>query len=72
MMKKITKNTALADILEVPGSEKILAKYNLPCLTCPFAKMEMEQLKIGQVCKMYGIDLKGLLEELNKKSDKGA
>ncbi len=71
-MKKITKNTALADILEVPGSEKILAKYNLPCLTCPFAKMEMEQLKIGQVCKMYGIDLKGLLEELNKKSDKGA
>ena len=71
-MKKATENTTLADILEVSGSEKILAKYNLPCLTCPFAKMEMEQLKIGQVCKMYGIDLKGLLEELNKKSDKGA
>ena len=67
MMKKITKNTTLADILDVLGSEKILAKYDLPCLACPFAKMEMDQLKIGQVCKMYGIDLKGLLGELNKK-----
>ena len=66
-MKKITSNTTLAEILELEGAEKILVKYNLPCLTCPFAKMEMDQLKIGQICEMYGIDLKALLKELNKK-----
>ena len=67
MKDKITENTALDEILENPDNEKILAKYNLPCLGCPFAKLEMENLKIGQVCKMYNIDIKNLLKELNKK-----
>jgi len=66
MKIKITKDTSLAKILELPGAEKILAKYNLPCLSCPFAKMEMENLKIGEICKMYGIKIDGLLKELNK------
>ena len=65
-MPKITKDTTLAKILNYPEAEKILAKYNLPCLGCPFAKFEMENLKIGEVCKMYNIDLKNLLKELNK------
>jgi hypothetical protein len=65
---KITKDSTLAEILELKGAEKILAKYNLPCLTCPFAKMEMESLKIGQICKLYGISLEKLLKELNKKN----
>ena len=30
------------------------------------AVYEMGMLKIGEVARMYGIDLKGLLEELNK------
>ncbi len=63
---KITKHTALAEILELPGAEKILTKYNLPCLSCPFAKIEMESLKIGAVCEMYGIDIEKVLKELNK------
>ncbi|GAH99532.1 unnamed protein product [marine sediment metagenome] len=65
-MPKITKDTTLAEILKYSEAEKILAKYNLPCLGCPFAKFEMENLKIGEVCKMYNIDLKNLLKELNK------
>ena len=65
-MPKITKETTLAEILNLPGAEKILAKYNLPCLSCPFAKMEMENLKIGEICKMYGIKINELLKELNK------
>jgi hypothetical protein len=28
--------------------------------------MEMDKLKIGEVCEMYGLDLEGLLKELNK------
>ncbi len=65
-MLKITKDTTLTEILKYPEAEKILVKYNLPCLTCPFAKMEAEKLKIGQVCQMYGIDLENLLKELNE------
>lgn len=67
MKNRITKDTTLTEILDLVGAEKILVKYNLPCLSCPFAKMEMENLKIGDVCKMYGINLNDLLEELNKK-----
>ncbi len=63
---KMTEKTTLSEILKHPKAEEILAKYNLPCLSCPYAKYELESLKIGQVCKMYKIDLKGLLNELNK------
>ncbi len=65
-MPKITKDTTLAELLKYQELEKILIKYNLPCLGCPFAKFEMENLKIGEVCKVYNIDLKNLLKELNK------
>lgn len=64
-MKKITKNTTLSEVTKISGAEEILAKHNIPCLTCPFAKMEMEKLKIGDICKTYGIDLGKLLEDLN-------
>ena len=63
---KITKETTLAEILKYPEAEKILLKYNLPCLWCPFAKMEIEKLKIGQVCQTYGIETEKLLKELEK------
>ncbi len=65
MEKKFTKDSALAEILNSPGSQEVLAKYDLPCLTCPFAAMEMEKLKIGEVCQQYGIDTDKLLKELN-------
>jgi len=64
-MKEIKKDTTLAEILENPEAVKILAKYNLPCLSCPFAKLEMENLRIGEICKMYDINVERLLRELN-------
>jgi len=65
-MKEITKDTKLSVILKNPKSREILVKYKLPCLGCAFAHMEMDKLKIGEVCEMYGLDLKGLLKELNE------
>jgi len=62
----VNESTTLADILKIDGAETMLAKYKLPCLHCPMAKAEMDDLKIGQICKMYGIDLKSLLEDLNR------
>lgn len=62
---KITKDTTLAEILQLPEVEKVLNKYNLPCLSCPLAKFEMEKLKIGEVCDMYEIDIEKLIKDLN-------
>jgi len=64
---KITKETTLAEILEIKGAEDVLIKHGVPCVSCPYAKTEMDKLKIGEVCKMYGVDLVGLLKDLNKK-----
>jgi hybrid cluster-associated redox disulfide protein len=63
----ITKSTILSEILKKKGAEEILMKYNLPCLTCPMAKFEIENLKLGQVCETYDINIEKLLAELNKK-----
>lgn len=69
-MPKITKDTNLADIMKLPGAEKIMAKYKVPCLTCPMAKFEIGFLKIGQICQTYKIDVNDLLKELNEKYGK--
>lgn len=63
---KITKNTTLKDVLEIKGAKEVLSKHNIPCVTCPFAKMEMEKLRLRDVCENYNIKIKGLLEDLNK------
>lgn len=65
-MKKITEKTTLKEILEIKGAEDILAKYNMPCLTCPMAEVEMKTLTLGQICQMYGINLEKLLKEVNE------
>ncbi|KKP31955.1 MAG: hypothetical protein A2312_00260 [Candidatus Staskawiczbacteria bacterium RIFOXYB2_FULL_32_9] len=63
---KIGIGTTLEKIMEKSGSEEILSKHSVPCLSCPMAKFEMTELKIGDVCKMYGINVEKLLKDLNK------
>ncbi len=62
---RITSKTTLAKILEKKGAEEILAKHNVPCMSCPLASLELEKLEIGKVCKMYGLNLKKIIKELN-------
>jgi hypothetical protein len=66
MTEKITEETTLAEVLSHPRAERILSKYNLPCLHCPAAAFEMKFLKIGEVAKTYGINADMLLNDLNK------
>ena len=66
MSDKITKDTTLSGILRRRGAEDVLAKYKVPCLTCPFAAQEMDKLKIGEIAEMYNIELNDLLKDLNK------
>jgi hypothetical protein len=63
---KITKNTALAKIIKQKGADKILAKNGVPCLSCPMAEFEMDDLQLGEICKAYGLNLTKILKELNK------
>lgn len=66
MTKKITNESMLKDILKISGAEEVLKKHHFPCITCPMAQMEMNSLKIGQVCNMYGIDADKLIDDLNQ------
>jgi hypothetical protein len=65
MIKKITAKTTLKKILEKKGASEILMKNSVPCLSCPMASFEVDKLKIGEVCKTYGLNLKKILRELN-------
>lgn len=65
MQNEITEGMTLAEILKYPDASKILTKHKLPCLHCPMAAYEMGKLKIGEVAKMYGIDIRSLLRDLN-------
>ncbi len=69
-MKKITEKTALGELFNNKLYLKILKKYNIPCLTCPFAVFEIQNLTLKEICKAYGININKLLTELNKKAKK--
>jgi hypothetical protein len=62
---KITAKTKLSKILEQKNGEKIMHENGVPCMTCPFAALEINELEIGKVCKSYKLDLKKILKELN-------
>jgi len=63
---KVDKHTKLGKIMKMKGMEKILTKYNVPCVSCPMAKMEIDSLEIGYVCKLYGLPEKEIILEINK------
>lgn len=67
MKRKITEKSTLKEILEHKEAEKILAKYSLPCLSCPLASYELNNLEIGKVAEIYGLDLENIIKDLNKK-----
>lgn len=64
--RKIGESSTLQTILKQAKAQEILSKHGVPCITCPMAKFEIDKLQIGEVCKMYGINLQELLNDLNK------
>lgn len=66
-MDKYTEDTTLEKILESGKAEEVLAEFSVPCLTCPMMQKEASELKIGNICEMYGINKEKLLEKLNQK-----
>lgn len=64
-MSTINEESTVEEILKKEGAAEILERHHFPCLHCPMAKYEIAQLKLGEVCQTYGLDLKKILEELN-------
>ena len=63
-----TKKSTLKEIIENnKENEEILHNNGVPCITCPFAKMEMDKLTLEQICNTYELDLEKILKDLNKK-----
>jgi len=59
----ITKDMFISDILkENENAAPILMNHGMGCLGCPSAQMET----LEQAAMVHGIDLKVLIEELNK------
>ena len=65
IMAKITSKNTLSSIIKKKGAAEILNENGVPCLSCPMAQFEIDNLQIGKVCKMYKLDLAKILKELN-------
>jgi len=63
---KITPQTTLLKLMDNKKFQKILLKYKVPCLVCPFAAFEMQNLTLKEICQTDDIDLEKLLKDLNK------
>ena len=63
---KISGETTLKEVLEREGAQEILSKHDVPCVPCPFAKMEMGKLTLKDICEKYNIKIENLLKDLKK------
>lgn len=66
MTRKITKNTTLSEVFQYAKAKEILAECDLPCLSCPMARYEMEELTLKLLAERFNINLETLLKSLNK------
>ncbi|MEF8847367.1 MAG: DUF1858 domain-containing protein [Candidatus Paceibacterota bacterium] len=60
------EDTTLEELLEDEEAKEVLEKYELPCLGCPMAQFEMQDLTLKDMCNRYNLDVDKILEELNE------
>ena len=67
MADKITKEMSLADVVQKhPETAEVFQKHGLHCMGCAMASFET----LEQGAAAHGMDLKALLEDLNKAVEK--
>lgn len=62
----VDKDTKLGEILEKQEAAKVLAQNKVPCLGCPMANIEMDQITLAQICEAYGLDYEKIKEDLKE------
>ena len=66
MAEKITKETSIAEALKKhPKTNSVFMSYGLHCISCPMSQSET----IEEIAELHQIDLKKLLEDLNKSAE---
>ena len=66
-MSQITKDTIIADILNIaPDSVPLFRSIGMNCLGCAMASGET----LGQACAAHGVDVDDLLEKLTEFVDR--
>ena len=65
-MKKYTKKTKLAELMNDEKAVEVLMKKGIYCLGCPMAMSET----LEQGAEAHGLDVEKVLEELNKNKGK--
>ena len=64
---KITKNMPIGEVVEkYPQTIEVFMKHGMHCIGCAAAQFE----NIEQGAKAHGIDVKKLVEDLNKAAEK--
>ena len=61
-MSQITKDTVIADILNVaPDAAPLFFEMGMHCLGCPASRGE----SVEQACMVHGVDADEIVEQLN-------
>jgi len=64
--QEISEGTPLAEVLKIPGAIQVLLRNNFPCVTCPLALFEAGTMTVGEVARMYGLDVEKIVRELRE------
>ena len=62
----INKDTSLGEVLQNRKAAEILSKHRLPCMGCPMANIEMDEITLAQICEAYGLDYEEIKEDLKE------
>ncbi len=61
-MAQITKDTIIGDILDIaPETAPVFLSIGMHCLGCPSSRGET----VEEACMVHGVDVNGLLEQIN-------
>lgn len=66
---KYSEKSTLGDVLNHKKGAELLAKYRVPCISCHMASSELDSLTLKDLGNAYGIDIKGLIKDLNVSSN---
>jgi len=65
---KYSEKSTLGEVLKHKKGPEFLGKYHVPCLSCHMAASELDTLTLKFLGNAYGINIKGLLKDLNNSS----
>ncbi len=57
--------STLGEVLNHKKGPELLAKYYVPCISCHMASSELDSLTLKDLAGAYGINIKGLINDLN-------